>query len=141
MNIRKKNALISGSVWIVTLIFIIVFYRPNMALFGYDVLAKLAGTFFIFVAITLDFMLRYKTRHTVIDERDLKIQGKSSALTAIFTVIYVYFFCIIMYEVSGGYTVDADWFWFLGYSTLAVYFITNNFSYFIYESKGVPYEN
>ena len=143
MSLRRRNALISSVIWIIVLVVLVIFCLPGNGtnLLEDEGLGKLIGGIALLLGLTVHFCLLFNNKKEIIDERTRKIIGKSLNVTAMGSMIYVFVFSFVIYELNSGMEVSVDWFWFLGFSSIAVFYVIGGLSYFIVEGIGIGYDS
>ncbi|AIO18356.1 hypothetical protein KQ51_00469 [Candidatus Izimaplasma bacterium HR1] len=143
MDIRRKSSLINGIVWLIVLLSIILFFFPalDLTIFSNPKIEKLVGSLIILIGIVVNFILLFRNKKEVTDERMIKIQAKSMQFTALSTMMYVFLFCMVMYDINKGQDISREWFWFLGYSSFCLFYTLGSLSYYVIDSRGIGYDN
>lgn len=136
MSFRSKNSLIISVVWFVILIVMVITFAPD----NYTSIRKLISAVAIFFGVWIDIWMLARNKKDAFDERILKLTHKSSSVSMIITLMFVFIFCIVLSEVYPD-TVNSSWFWMLGYLMIAVANISSGLSFIYFDLKGIPYED
>lgn len=128
MSLARKQALISGSVWlIITVALAVTFFsvgaeeftspanQKTRALTAAIILPGFATTFFLL------WWSRRGRRAGDLDERDKAIERRASETTLIIVLMWVYLGSIGLYEANlDSGTVPAGWLYLMAYGTVAL---------------------
>lgn len=136
MSFRSKNSVVVSVIWVIVLVIMIVTFKAD----DYTAFRKLLPAIGIFIGVWVDILMLSRNKKEVSDELIMKLSFRSSSISMIFTLVYVFLFCIVLTEVYPD-KIYSSWFWLLGYSMIAIANISSSVSFIILENKGLPYED
>jgi len=135
MSILRRNALVGSIVWFfAVVIFLGLFFTSESPdVFMRDKPRKLLSVIPIAIGYLVHFYIlwstnqRKKQNKVVYDERDDNTQKVANSISFNLTLLYVFFFSIILYEKYYDFgSVPVAFMWILAYSTLAITFFMSS---------------
>lgn len=124
-------------------VFIVLFFvLKDVDQWQENQLFRLLSAILLFVGGVIQILLLSKDKVEPLDERTQLIQYRTSSVSVIGILLYVYALVMtlyISYEFEVGLPVA--WLWFIAYTTIFVAFMLHSGLYLLFEHKGVGYED
>lgn len=134
---RKKTWLVLGLWSVVLIIFLGLFFiasKPSEWNANSNI--KFISGIVFGVGYILFFVIQLKGKNNTKNEKDKLIQYKSTSLTLVIILMYVFIFTMLIYIVyENDVLMPVSWMWFLGYSTVFLTYIVNSGFYLWYEKR------
>ncbi|OQX93699.1 MAG: hypothetical protein B6I17_02010 [Tenericutes bacterium 4572_104] len=134
---RKKTWLVLGLWSVVLIIFLGLFFiasKPSEWSANSNI--KFISGIVFGVGYILFFVIQLKGKNNTKNEKDKLIQYKSTSLTLVIILMYVFIFTMLIYIVyENDVLMPISWMWFLGYSTVFLTYIVNSGFYLWYEKR------
>lgn len=142
MGVRTRNTYVTLVCWMIVLVvFLILFFQGGgPSEWGNNRAVRVGSAVLFGCGYIVHFITLFRQKKEPLDERTSLIQLKSTNVSLVITIMYVFIFSITIYtKYTEQGTVPASWFWLLGYTTIFITYIVNSAAYIILERQENGY--